>query len=85
MLPQVFLYKVVLFIICLVIYVQWIDESSAMVSLQKRADVTQGMIQGHNTDCIPEQIPYSMKIYTEFNLAPWLRLVKFTELNISKL
>ena len=25
-----------------------------------------------------------MKIYTKFNLATWLRLVKFTELNISK-
>ena len=28
--------------------------------------------------------PYRMKIYTEFNLATWLRLVKFTELNISE-
>ena len=29
-------------------------------------------------------ISYRMKIYTEFNLDTWLRLVKFTELNISK-
>ena len=27
-------------------------------------------------------IPYRMKIYTEFNFATWLRLVKHTELNI---
>ena len=32
--------------------------------------------------CYPEH--YRMKIYTEFNLATWLRLVKFTELNIGK-
>ena len=29
-------------------------------------------------------IPYWMKIYTEFNLATWLRLAKFMELNISE-
>ena len=29
-------------------------------------------------------IPYRMKIYTEVNLATWLRLVNFTELNISE-
>ena len=29
-------------------------------------------------------LPYRMKIYTEFNLATWLRLVKFMELNISE-
>ena len=31
-------------------------------------------------------IPYAyrMKIYTEFNLATWPKMVKFTELNISK-
>ena len=29
-------------------------------------------------------VPYRMKIYTEFNSATWLRLVKFTELNISE-
>ena len=29
-------------------------------------------------------IPYGMKIFTEFNLAIWLRMVKFTELNISE-
>ena len=29
-------------------------------------------------------IPYRMKIYTEFNLATWLRLVKFMEINISE-
>ena len=26
-------------------------------------------------------IPYRMKINTEFNLATWLRMVKFTEVN----
>ena len=26
-------------------------------------------------------LPYRMKIYTEFNLATWLRMVKFMELN----
>ena len=29
-------------------------------------------------------IPYRMKIYTEFNLVTWLRLVKFTGLNITE-
>ena len=29
-------------------------------------------------------LPYRMKIYTEFNLAAWLRMVKSMELNISK-
>ena len=29
-------------------------------------------------------IPNRMKIFTECNLATWLRLVKFTELNISE-
>ena len=29
-------------------------------------------------------LPYRMKICTEFNIATQLRLVKFTELNISK-
>ena len=28
--------------------------------------------------------PYLMKIYTELNSATWLRLVKFTKLNVSK-
>ena len=28
-------------------------------------------------------IPYRMKIYTEYNLAPYLRFVKFMELNIN--
>ena len=28
-------------------------------------------------------LPYRMKIYTEFNLATWLRLVKFMEINFS--
>ena len=28
---------------------------------------------------IQRQIPYRMKIYAEFNLATWLRLVKFPE------
>ena len=31
-----------------------------------------------------KQIPHKMKICAEFNLAPWLRLVKFMGLNISK-
>ena len=31
-----------------------------------------------------QNLPYRMKIYTEFNLATWLRLLKFTELNISE-
>ena len=31
-----------------------------------------------------QSYPYKMKIYTEFNLATWLRLAKFTELNIAK-
>ena len=31
------------------------------------------------------QIPWRMKIYTEFDLATWPRLLKFTELNISSL
>ena len=30
-------------------------------------------------------LPYRMKIYTEINLATWLRLVKLMELNISKI
>ena len=29
------------------------------------------------------QFPYSMKIYPEFYLVTWLRMVKFTELKIS--
>ena len=28
-------------------------------------------------------VPNRMQIYTEFNLATWLRLVKFMELNIT--
>ena len=30
------------------------------------------------------RLPYWMKIFTEFNLAIWLRMVKFMELNISE-
>ena len=29
-------------------------------------------------------IPYRMKIYTEFNLATWLRSLKFPKLNIGE-
>ena len=32
---------------------------------------------------IPFAIPFRMKTYTEFNLATMLRIIKFTELNIS--
>ena len=28
----------------------------------------------------PRQLPYRMKIYTEFNLATWAKVVKFMEL-----
>ena len=31
-----------------------------------------------------EEIPYRMKICTEFNLATWLRLVEFKNFNISE-
>ena len=30
-------------------------------------------------------LPYRMKMFMEFNLATWLRLVKFTVLNVSKI
>ena len=31
------------------------------------------------------ELPYRVKIYAEFNFATWLRLFKFTELNVSEL
>ena len=34
---------------------------------------------------IINQIPYRMKIYKEFNLANWPKMVKHTEINLSKL
>ena len=41
-------------------------------------------------DCLDSRnktnrLPSRMKIYTGFNLASWLRLVKFAQLNISEL
>ena len=31
------------------------------------------------------KVPYRMKVYTEFNLASWLRLIKFMELKIKRI
>ena len=49
---------------------------------QKTADSTDAIIDAVQ---VGKAVPYRMEIYTEFNLANWLRLSKFTELNISKL
>ena len=48
---------------------------------QEKADSTDAIIDAMQ---VGKAVPYRMKIYTEFNLATWLKLVKFTELNISE-
>ena len=46
-----------------------------------------GLMLAHQGFCILSKyrnIPYRMKIYTEFTLATWVSILSFTELNISK-
>ena len=58
---------------------QW---SRSCVDIEGMKHLWQLIMQcGHSTN---SNLPCRMKIYTEFNFANWLRLVKFLELNISK-
>ena len=56
-----------------------VNSNHCVVIDQKKLDLTI-LLYSLFYNCIP----YRMKLYTEFNLATWLRLVKFTDLNISE-